>query len=65
MCPGDKESDQTPGLHWAVCCQQVEGWDPSPLLSAGETQCGVLGPVLGSPVQKRHRHTGSSPVKAP
>jgi len=32
-------------------------------LCTGETQSGVLGPVLGSPVQDRHGFTGASPAK--
>jgi len=53
LCPCRKEALQCPGLHWKECCQQVAAGDPSPLLSTGEATAGVLGPVLGSPVQGR------------
>jgi len=53
------EAQKLPGLHQAEYCQQVKGGHPSPLLSTPE----VLGPVLGSPVQERHGHTGASPAK--
>lgn len=43
--------------------QQVEGNGPSPLLSAGEATAEVLGPVLASPVHKRHGHTEDKSVK--
>lgn len=38
-------------------CQE----DHAPLLSTGEPTPGVPGPVLHSPVQERHGHTGDSP----
>ncbi|GAB0191964.1 hypothetical protein GRJ2_001661700 [Grus japonensis] len=38
MCPCSKDGQQHRGLHWRAHRQQVEEGDPSPLLSAGETQ---------------------------
>lgn len=43
---------QSPGLH-SDCCQHTEGSDPSPLFCIGEATFGVVGSVLGSPVQQR------------
>lgn len=39
------------------------GGDRSSLFSTGKATPGVLGPVLDSPIQKRHRHSRESPAK--
>ncbi|PKU39972.1 rna-directed dna polymerase from mobile element jockey- hypothetical protein [Limosa lapponica baueri] len=52
-------------ISWAALdknFQQVEGRDPSPLLSPGEVTPGNL--ILGFPIQKRHGYTEESPTKA-
>lgn len=41
----------------------MEEGDPSTLLNTGEATSEVLGPVLGSLVQKRHGYTGTTPVQ--
>ncbi|XP_068800455.1 calcium-binding protein 2 isoform X1 [Struthio camelus] len=48
------------GLHEEECWQQVEGGDPARLLSPGEASAGVLGAVVGCPVQERHGTSGES-----
>lgn len=50
-------------MHLAKCCPQVKGNDSSPLLVTKEVTSVVLGPILGHPVQDRHRHTRESAVK--
>lgn len=49
-----KEGQEYPGLCKKKICQKVEKDDPFPLSSSGEATSGVLGPVLGSPVQVRY-----------
>lgn len=66
VCPCSKGSWLTghAGVqHQEEYCQQVDEGDPSPLLSIGEAVCGVLCPVIGSPVQQTHGHAGESPAK--
>lgn len=62
MCPCSKGGQQHTGLH-EDCHPQIEGGDPSPLLSPGETTAGVLCSVMGSPVQEGDRATGESSGK--
>ena len=52
MQPRGKEGQQHPGLQEEEHHQQDKGPDPSSFLSASEATSGVLGPVLGSPVQE-------------
>ncbi|PKU43282.1 hypothetical protein llap_6419 [Limosa lapponica baueri] len=49
----DRSSGGCPWLDYEKHCQQVEGADPSTLLSTSEVLPGVQGPVLGSTVQER------------
>lgn len=51
-----------PQLQWAECIQLVQGGDPAPLLSSGDTS-GVLCTPLCFPTQDRHWWTGGSPAK--
>lgn len=44
-------------------CQQVEGSDPAPLLSAGEAASGMLHLIQGFLAQGRSGLTGASPVQ--
>ena len=39
-------------------CQQIKEGDPPPLLCTGKATCGVLCPVLGSPVEKNRNLLG-------
>jgi len=50
------------GVHWKEHDQHVEGFDSPHLHCTCETSPGVLCPVLGSPVQKRHRAPRESPA---
>lgn len=57
-----KGGQQTPGQHYDKHCQHVGGGDLSKLITCEATP-GVLGLVLGSPVQERDGLTGLSPAK--
>jgi len=62
MHPHGKEANSILGCsRKREVTQQVEGGDPSSLLSTVETIFEVLCLVLGSPVQERYRFTGLSP----
>ena len=52
---------QNAGLHQKKCGQQVDGDDPAPLLSSGETSPGLLFPDVESSVQERHEPVGEHP----
>lgn len=60
ICPCSKEGKCYLGQHQLKHCQQVEGADPYPLLSAGEAAPEGLYAVLGFPVQIRPGATGDS-----
>ena len=66
--PGDSkvllpkgDHERCPGLRWAKHGQQLEGGDPSPLLSAGEAKPAALCPALGSPVRETRTSWGDPP----
>lgn len=63
MCLCHIEGKRCPKLHKPKCCYQGEEGDPSLLLNTNEDTHGVLGPVLGLPVQERHGATRESPGK--
>ena len=58
-----KDGHQPPGLHQAERGQQVEGGDPAPLLSTGETQLGCW-VQCWAPQHKRDMGLLESPAKA-
>lgn len=49
-------------LIW-VSAAKVKGGDPSPLFCTGQATPGILCPVLGPPVEERHRYTRENPAK--
>ena len=51
------------GLHQKQCCQQEQGSNCPPVLSAGEAASQVLCPVLGPSLQERHGGPGACPEK--
>ena len=53
MCPRSPESQPYQGLHQNKRVQQGEGYDPAPVLGAGEASPGVLRPDAESSVQER------------
>lgn len=56
-CTYSKEDQQNPGLHQENHCQQVEGGEPSHLLTSGEATPGILHPVLAFLVKARYEST--------
>lgn len=58
-----QEGQHHPVLHQQECCQQVEGGDPSSLLSPGEATSEALCSVLCSQEQKRYGLIDASPEK--
>ena len=61
MCRQSPENQLYPGLHQKQHGQEGKGGDPSPLLCAGETSCGVLHPDVESSAQERHGPVGVHP----